>query len=123
MASIVINTIRGHAMQSYINGTLIISNDLKLVCYSKFLQMILTGATNTDIEVCNVDLKSTNETDLTCSELMPLHSSTPQVCFVWRFNFPIQVTRGQIYYPKEAIKLLFAHRCYIIKVNSLMFGV
>ena len=59
--------------------------------------MILTGATNTDIEVCNVDLKSTNETDLNCSELMPLHSSTPQVCFAWRFNFPIQVRRGQIY--------------------------
>ena len=49
--------------------------------------MILTGATNTDIEVCNVDLKSTNETDLNCTELMPLHSSTPQVCFVWRFHF------------------------------------
>ena len=41
--------------------------------------MVLTGATNTDIVVCNVHLKSTNETDLNCSELMPLNT---QVCFV-----------------------------------------
>ena len=41
--------------------------------------MILTGATNTDILICNADVESTNETNTNCTKLIPLHASTPQV--------------------------------------------
>ena len=73
--------------------------------------MILTGATNTDIIICNADLKSTNKTDINCTKLIPLHASTPQV--YWISNILLQ----------EGTELFFSQRYYTIKANSLMFGV
>ena len=49
------------------------------VYFSKFLQVILTGATNIEILICNADLECKNETDLNNVKPIPVHNSTPQV--------------------------------------------
>lgn len=59
--------------------------------YGEFLQVILTGATSTEILICSTNLESESEVDLNRAKLIPLHAPTPQVLyyqgelsFVWR---------------------------------------
>ena len=47
--------------------------------FSVYLQVILTGATSTELLICNADIEIKQKTDPNCTTLMPLHSSTPQV--------------------------------------------
>ncbi|XP_046849387.1 trafficking protein particle complex subunit 10-like [Xenia sp. Carnegie-2017] len=61
--------------------------------YGHFLQVILTGATSTNITICSADLQCEGKPEKNSSEPLPLHSSSSQALFhhselsyVWRMD-------------------------------------